>query len=81
MYSSTLSLNLALDGGGVLDTVPRPLYPREKLVPIVQEAEWAHGPVWTGMESLAAPGFDSHTIQPVASHTNYAILTLYAEKT
>jgi len=28
------------------------------LVPIVQEAGWASGPVWTGAENLAPPGFD-----------------------
>jgi hypothetical protein len=52
MYSSTLSLTSALDGGGWL--TPRPsLYPRETdPVPIVQVAGWAPGPVWTGAEDL-----------------------------
>ena len=27
--------------------------PRKDLVPIVQEAGWAPGPVWTGAENLA----------------------------
>jgi hypothetical protein len=41
-------------------------------VPIVQEAAWAPGLVWTGAENLAPPGFDSRTIQPIASHySNY----------
>jgi hypothetical protein len=45
---------------------PRPLYPREKeLVPIVQEAGWALGLVWTG----STP----RTVQPAASrYTNWA---------
>jgi hypothetical protein len=35
-YSSTLSLTLALDEGWVVNSTPRPLYPREKNpVPIV----------------------------------------------
>jgi len=36
-------------------------------VPIVQEAGWASGPVWTGAENLAPTGIRSRTIQPVAS--------------
>jgi hypothetical protein len=32
----------------VINAAPRPLYPREKgEVPIVREAGWAAGPVWT----------------------------------
>jgi len=32
----------------------RPLYPWEREpVPIVKEAGWAHGPVWTGAENLS----------------------------
>ena len=58
----------------------RPLYPRETdSVPIVQEAVWAPGSVWTGVENLAShrcacvqkisppPGFDPRTVQSVAS--------------
>jgi hypothetical protein len=43
-------------------------------VPIVQEAWWAPGPVWTGAEYLALPpGFDPLTVQPVAScYTDWA---------
>jgi hypothetical protein len=37
-------------------------------VPIVLEAGWASGPVWTGAESLASTGIPSPTVQPVASH-------------
>jgi hypothetical protein len=47
----------------------RPLFtPGKDPVPIVQEAGWAPGPVWTGAENLAPPGFDPQTVQPVASH-------------
>ena len=42
MYSSTLSLTSALNGGGVVSVSPRPLYLQETdPVPIVLEAGWA----------------------------------------
>jgi len=44
------------------------LTPGKDPVPTVQEAGWASGPVWTGAENLAQPGFDPQTIQPVGSH-------------
>jgi len=57
-------------GWGVSVT-PRPLFtPGKDPVPIVQEAGWALGPVWTGVENLAPPGFDPRTVQPVASRYN-----------
>ena len=37
----------------------RPLYLRKDPVPIVQEAGWAPGPVWTGAENLAPTGIRS----------------------
>ena len=43
------------------------LAPGKDQVPIVQEAGWASGPVWTGAENLAPPGFDPRTVQPVGS--------------
>jgi len=49
------------------------------LVPllIVQEAEWAPGPVWMGVESLASTGTWSQTIWPVVSfYSSYAIQAL-----
>ena len=43
----------------VSDT-PRPLFtPGKDPVPIVQEAGWAPGPVWTGAENLAPTGIRS----------------------
>jgi hypothetical protein len=61
-------------GWGV-SVMPRPLFtPGKDPVPMVQEAGWAPGPVWTGAENLAPPpGFDPRTVQPVASrYTVYA---------
>ena len=46
------------------------LTPGKDPVPIVQEAGWASGPVWTGAENLAIPGFDPRTVQPVGSRGN-----------
>ena len=60
-------------GWGVSDT-PRLLFtPGKDPVPILQEAVWAPGPVWTGAENLAPPEFDPRTIQPIASgYTDFA---------
>jgi hypothetical protein len=58
-------------------STPRPsLFTAENdPVPIVQEAGWTAGPVWTGEENLAPPGFDPRTVQPAVNHyTDYAIL-------
>jgi hypothetical protein len=74
MYSSTLSLTSALDGGGW--STPRLGFftPGNDPVPVLQEAGWAPGPVSTGAENLAPPGFDPRTVQLVASrYTDYAI--------
>jgi hypothetical protein len=41
----------------VVNSTPRPLYPRERdPVPIVWEAGWAPGPVWTAAKNLAPTG-------------------------
>ena len=51
---------------------PAALYPGKDPVPIVQEAGWAPGPVRTGAENVAPPGFDPRTDQPVA-HSLYRL--------
>ena len=54
---------------------PAAFIPGKDLVPIVQEAGWAPGPVWTGVENLAPPpGFDPRTVQPVTSHYNDRVI-------
>jgi hypothetical protein len=57
--------------GWVVNVTLRPLYPRERDVPTVQEAAWAPEPVWTGEEKSPPPGFDPLTAQPVASRCTY----------
>ena len=43
--------------GWVVSSTPRPHFtPGKDLVPIVQEAEWARGPVWTGGKSRPLGG-------------------------
>ena len=50
-------------GWGVQPHVPAASTPGKDPVPIVQEAGWALGPVWTGAGNLAPPpGFDSRTV-------------------
>jgi hypothetical protein len=53
-------------------SAPRPdrFTPGNDPVHIVEEAGWAPGPVWKGVEkrkSLVRPGFKPRTVQPVAS--------------
>jgi hypothetical protein len=59
MYSPTLSLTSALDEGGISTPRPYRFTPGKDLVPIVQEAGWAPGPVWTGAENLSPTGIRS----------------------
>ena len=54
MYISTLSLTSAIDGCGWLTPLLGLFTPGNDPVPIVQEAGWALGPLWTGAENLAA---------------------------
>jgi hypothetical protein len=55
-------------GGGWSTPRPGRSTPGKGTVPIVHEAGWDTGPVWTGAGHLAPkPGFDSRTVQTVAS--------------
>jgi len=58
----------------VVNSMPRPPFtPGKDPVPIVQEAGWAPGSVWTGGKSCPPPGFDPRTVQPVVSrYTDWA---------
>jgi len=59
-------------GWGVSIT-PRPLFtPGEDPVPIVQEAGWNPGPVWTGAENLAPIGIRS-SVRPARSQSLYRL--------
>jgi len=51
-------MTTATEGGEGTASCPGSLFtPRKEPVPIVQEAGWAPGPVWTGAENLASTGF------------------------
>ena len=67
-------MTTALEGGEGRTSTPRPLFtPGKDPVPIVQEAGWVPGPVWTGAENFVPPGFDPRAVQPIASrYTDYA---------
>jgi hypothetical protein len=55
-------MTTALEGARGQRQDPAALYPGKDTVPIVQEAGWAPGPVWTVAEDLAPPGFDPQTV-------------------
>ena len=56
-YSSALSSTSALDWGGSSKPCLGRFTPGNE--PIVWEAGWAPGPVWTGAENLASTGIRS----------------------
>jgi hypothetical protein len=62
-------------GVGGQHHTPAVFTPGKDPVPIVQEAGWAPGPVWIGVENLTPPpGFDPRTFQPIAGrYTDWAI--------
>jgi len=58
----------------MVNATPRPLYPQQDPVPIVQEDGWAPGPVSMHAKILPPTGFNPCTDQPVVScYTDYAI--------
>jgi hypothetical protein len=59
-------MTTALEGVRGQRHAPAVLYSEKDPVPFVLEAGWAPGPVWTGAENLAPPGFDPRTVQPIA---------------
>ena len=65
-YSCTLFLTPALDGVGGQRHAPATLPPGKDLVPILREAGWAPGTVWTVGEK-SGPGFNPRTVHLVAS--------------
>jgi len=59
-------------GWGVSVTPRPPFTPGKDPVPIVQEAEWTPGPVWTGAENLAPTGIRSPD-RPARSQSLYRL--------
>ena len=60
------------DGGGWSTPRHGRFTPRKDPVPIVQEAGWAPGPVWTGAENLAPTGIRSPD-RPARSESLYRL--------
>jgi len=54
-------------GVGSQPHAPPASTPGKDPVPIVHEAGWAPGSVWTGAENLVPTGIRSRTVQPVVS--------------
>ena len=71
-YSPTLSWPGRLGGGRWLAPRPGRFTPGKDPVPIVQEAGWAPGPVWTGTENLASTGIRSPD-RPARSESLYRL--------
>jgi hypothetical protein len=59
-------------GEGSASSPGRSLPPEKDPVPIVQEAGWAPGPVWTGAENLAPTGIRSPD-RPARSQSLYRL--------
>jgi hypothetical protein len=73
MYSSTLFLDLGTRRGLGVSVTPRPhSTPGKDPLPIVQEAGWAQGPIWTGAENLAPTGSRSPDL-PARSQSLYRL--------
>jgi len=61
-------------GMGGQHHAPAALPPGKIRYPLYRRLGGPQGPVWTGAENLAPPGFNSRTVQPVASrYTDWAI--------
>jgi hypothetical protein len=74
MYSSTLSVTLALGGDGWSTPRPGRFTPGNDTVPIAQVAGWAPGRSGRVRKISPPPEFDPRTIQLVAScYTDWAI--------
>jgi len=68
-----LFLDNGIRSGWGVSVTPRPLFTSGKgPVPILQEAGWAPGPVWTGADNLAAAGIRSPD-RPARSHSLYRL--------
>lgn len=62
----------------VVSTMLCPIYTRKDLVPILQKAGWALGPIWTAQKISPPAGFNCWTVHPIVSpFTDYAFPTYY----
>jgi hypothetical protein len=72
MYSSTLSLTSALDGGvGGQRNAPAALPPGKTRYPLYRRLGGSQGRAGRLRKISPPPGFDPRTVQPVASRHTY----------
>jgi hypothetical protein len=69
LYSFSIS---ALEGGGWSAPLPGRFIPGKDLVPIVQEAGWAPGPVWMCAKNLDDPTGIRSPDHPFSRYTDWA---------
>ena len=72
-YSSTLPSTSALDEGGWSTPRPGRFTPGKDPVPVILEAGWAPGPVWTDAENLALPTATRSLDRPCRSESLYRL--------
>jgi hypothetical protein len=76
-------LNLSTRRGWVISTTPPLLNPGKDMVPIVKEAGWAPGPVWTCAKNFAPTGIQSPD-RPARSQLlhqlSYPALSVYCRR-
>ena len=72
MYSSTRPSTSALDGGGWSTLRPGRFTHGKEPVPVLQEAGWAPGPVWTAAENLVPTRIRSQD-RPARSESLYRL--------
>ena len=72
MYSSTLSLTSAEDGGGCSTSRPGRFTPGKDPIPIVEEAGWTPEPLWKDAENVAPTGIRSPDF-PARSESLYRL--------
>ena len=63
----------ALDGGGWSSPRHGRFIPGKDPVPVVQEAGWAPGPIWTGAENLTPPTWIRFPYRPARSELLYRL--------
>jgi len=69
---------MALEGDEGSASRPGHSLPLERPLPIIQEAGWAPGPVWTGAEKIAPTGIRSPD-RPARSQSLYRLRYLAQE--
>ena len=78
-YSLLLNLKpLPQTGVGIRHHAPGTWPLRKDPIPLLQEAGWASGLGWTGVENLPLPGFKPRTLQPLVI-TYFSLLSLERE--